>query len=295
MKNQISFSPLIVGAMRLGDWGAKMKTKALERFIDQCLELGLKDFDHADIYGHYTSEGQFGEVLKRRPDLKKRVQITTKCGIKMVCDNRPQHKIKSYDTSKQHILTSTENSLKELGMECIDLLLIHRPDYLMNPYEIAEAIELLKKQGKVKYFGVSNFTTSQFEMLNAFTPLSTNQIEVSVLHRNAFDDGTLDQCLKLGIIPTAWSPFGGGAVFARTNDAHIERIRDVGYALADKHSCSIDQILLAWLLKHPSGIIPVLGTSKINRVETALGALKVNLSREEWYELWEAADGKEVP
>lgn len=293
--HQLKFAPLIIGTMRLGAWGANMDANALEVFIDQCLELGLNDFDHADIYGHYTEEGNFGKVIRRRPDLKSKIQITTKCGIKLISDNRPGHKIKSYDSTKAHIIASTENSLQELAIECIDVLLIHRPDYLMNPHDIAEAFEQLKKSGKVKAFGVSNFTPAQFDMLHSFTPLVTNQVEVSLLHRNAFEDGTLDQCQKIGVVPTAWSPFGGGEVFSESSDPQIIRIQKVAKELGEKYNASIDQILLAWLRKHPAGIIPIVGSTKISRIKVAYEALKINITHEEWYELWQASTGVEVP
>ena len=291
----INFSPLIIGTMRLGEWGVKMSTNELEKFIDACLDLGLNDFDHADIYGHYTEESNFGKVIKRRPDLKSKIQITTKCGILLTTPNRPHHKIKSYNSTKDHILFSVENSLQELGIDQLDVMLIHRPDFLMNPHEIAEAFESLKKEGKVKTFGVSNFTPSQFEMLHEVFPLVTNQVEISLLHRNTFQDGTLDQCLRLRITPTAWSPFGGGEIFSKSKKPEIVRIQKTAKELAEKYDATDDQILLAWLLKHPSGIIPVLGTTKISRIKTAVAALKIKLIHEEWYELWEAATGVEVP
>lgn len=296
MKNSIasiSFSPLIIGTMRLGEWGVNLPTNELEKFIDQCIDLGLRDFDHADIYGGYTEEANFGRVIKRRPDLKSKIQITTKCGIQLITPNRPHHKVKSYNTTKKHIIASAENSLKDLGVDCLDLLLIHRPDYLMNALEIAESFQQLKKEGKVKHFGVSNFTPSQFELLNSVTPLVNNQVEVSLLHRNAFEDGTLDQCQRLGITPTAWSPFGGGSIFSEKNPT-IERIIKTAKPLCDKYNITLDQLLLSWLLKHPAGIIPVLGTTKISRIEKAKSALEVEISYEDWYKLWEASAGKEV-
>ena len=291
----MKFSPLIIGTMRLGAWGEKMNLSEQERFIDQCVELGLIDFDHADIYGCYTTENEFGQILKRRKDLQQKIQITTKCGIKLICEERPSHKIKSYDASAAHIIASTENSLKELGVESIDLLLLHRPDYLMHPQEISEAFAKLKQQGKVQNFGVSNFSTSQFDLIHKATPLLTNQMEVSITQRNAFDDGTLDQCMQYGIRPTAWSPLGGGAVFVKSEDPIITAIQKVARTLGEKYDAGIDQILLAWINKHPSGIVSVLGTSKIKRVESALKALDIKLTHEEWYQLWEAAVGTEVP
>ena len=280
--------------MRLGVWGEKLSLAAQERFIDQCIDLGINDFDHADIYGCYTTESEFGAILKRRKDLKNKVQITTKCGIKLICEERPNHQIKSYDSSAAHILQSADNSLKELGIDQIDLLLLHRPDYLMNPSEIAEAFTQLKQAGKVKHFGVSNYTPSQFDLLNSYTPLVTNQVEVSITHRNAFEDGTLDQCMKHQIQPTAWSPLGGGTVFGKSEDVDIQAIQKVAQALGEKYNAGIDQILLAWIHKHPSRIVSVLGTSKIKRVEAALRALEIRLTHEEWYELWQAAIGEEV-
>jgi len=274
--------------MRLGEWGANMNTNDLEKFIDQCIDIGLTDFDHADIYGHYTEEGRFGQVIKRRPDLKSKIQITTKCGIRLVTPNRPKYKIASYDSTKSHIIASAEQSLKELGVDHLDMLLIHRPDYLMNPAEIAEAVEQLKQQGKIKYFGVSNFTPSQFELLHSYTPLVNNQIEISLLHRQPLEDGTLDQCMRLGAIPTAWS-------VSKSDKPAVQRIKEVAKPLQEKYNIAFDQLLLAWLLKHPSGIIPVLGTTKFARIEKAKEALSIKLSHEDWYILLEAAVGEQVP
>ena len=262
--------------------------------MDACVDMGFKDFDHADIYGHYTEEQRFGEVIKRRPDLKSKIQITTKCGIRLLTPNRPKHQVKSYDSTKAHILWSAEHSLKQLGVEVLDVLLLHRPDYLMDIYEVAEAVEQLKKEGKIKAFGVSNYSYTQFEILNSCTPLITNQLEISLLHRNAFEDGRLDQCRKLGIRPTAWSPFGGGTIFSKTIDAEVKSIKKVLQQLGEKYKASADQILLAFLLKHPSGIIPILGSTKIARIKTAKAALDISLSHEDWYKLWEAALGQEV-
>lgn len=280
--------------MRLGVWGAKMNTKELEAFVEECLSLGLKDFDHADIYGHYTTEEDFGKLLKLRPDLRTQIQITTKCGIRMESENRPKNAIKSYDSSKDYIIKSAENSLKFLETDYLDVLLIHRPDYLMDPHEIADAFQHLKGEGKVKHFGVSNFTKDQFDLLNGLTPLVTNQIEVSITHLNAFEDGTLLQCQKNNIVPTAWSPLGGGAVFGKSDDEKIQRIQKTGNELAEKYGVALDELLMAWVLKHPSGIIPVIGTSKVKRVKSALNATKINLSKEDWYRLWKASTGEEI-
>ena len=289
----IKFAPLIIGTMRLGAWGSNLNTQELEKFIDACIDMGFNDFDHADIYGHYTEEQRFGEVIKRRPDLKSKIQITTKCGIRLITPNRPKHQVKSYDATKAHIIWSAENALKQLGVDVLDVLLIHRPDYLMDIYEVAEAAEQLKRQGKIKAFGVSNFTYNQFELLNSCTPLITNQLEISLLHRNAFEDGRLLQCMKLGIAPTAWSPFGGGAIFSETAE-DLQPIKKGLQQLGEIYNASADQILLAFLLKHPSGIIPILGSTKIARIKTAKAALDISLTHEDWYKLWESAIGQEI-
>lgn len=293
-ENTFEFAPLTVGTMRIGDWGAKLSTKETEAFIEGCLELGLTDFDHADIYGGYTTESDFGKALKANPALKTKVKLITKCGIKMISENRPDHKIKSYDLGADHIIKSVENSLNSLQVDYLDVLLLHRPDLLIDPEEVAEVFENLKKQGKVLNFGVSNFTTSQFELLSSFTPLITNQIEISVQHLNAFNDGTLDQCMLKNIKPMAWSPLGGGGILGEASDEKSVRIRKIVEELAQKYGAGTDQILIAWLLKHPAGIIPVLGTSRTERIKSAFDSLKIKLTREEWYQLLEASVGHEV-
>ncbi len=286
---------IIVGTMRLGVWGANLDINGYQQFIETAIGLGLNHFDLADIYGKYTTEAEFGAAFAQSSLKRDEIEITTKCGIKMLCEQRPSHQIKSYDTSRAHILQSVDNSLSDLQTDYIDTLLIHRPDYLLDPAEVAEAVEDLKKAGKVKRFGVSNFTASQFDLLNSYTPLITNQIEVSLLQRAAFDDGTLNQCLQQKIRPTAWSPLGGGQLFTKNPDVDTKRIQDIATAICGKYQIELDQLLLAWLMIHPSGIIPVIGTSKVKRLASAKKAMEVNITREEWYMLWSAATGEDVP
>lgn len=281
--------------MRLGKWGVGFNTFEYERFIKGCIDLGLNTFDHADIYGDYTTEFEFGEVLKKDASLRKKIKLITKCGIKMPCSNRAEYKVKSYDLGAKHIMASVDDSLSALGTDYVDLLLLHRPDYLMDPAEVAEVFTQLKSTGKVLHFGVSNFSTSQFDLLNQYYPLQTNQVEASLLHRQAFDDGTLDQCLQLGLKPMAWSPLGGGALFQDSGNGTIKRIQQVGQSLCDQYNCHLDQLLYAWVMSHPASIIPVLGTSNIERIQLAKAALDIKLSREDWYRLWTAATGTEVP
>ncbi len=289
------FSPVVAGMMRLGLWGAKYSTDEYERFIEGCLDMGVYTFDHADIYGDYTTEGDFGKVLKRKPSLRDKMKIVTKCGIRMVCPQRPEHHWKSYDSSAEHIIWSAENSLKELETDHIDLMLLHRPDILMDADEVAEAFEKLRKAGKVSHFGVSNFTASQFELLNAKTPLVTNQIEVSLLHLDPFTDGTLDQCQQKDIPVMAWSPLGGGSLFAtHSEDQQIWRVQDKAQLLSEKYHTQMDVLMYAWLLQHPVKMYPVTGTTRLERVKAAVDALDIKINRADWYALYKASTGKEI-
>lgn len=280
--------------MKLGAWGAQFTPKELESFIDGCLDLQLDEFDHADIYGAHTTEGAFGHVLAARPDLRKRVKITTKCGIAYPSENRPEIGIKHYNASKKYILDAIDGSLRQLKVETIHTFLIHRPDFLMSFEEIAEAIDEAKRLGKVQHFGVSNFLPHQLTLLKEYVEVVTNQIEVSLTHLQPFEDGTLNQLMHLKIQPTAWSPMGGGELFTGSAP-HFVRIQGVLQQLAEKYAVPADQLLVAWLRKHPSGIIPVLGTSKLERVRSAKEALNVQLSHEDWYQLWIASKGEKVP
>lgn len=294
MSASIQFSPVIAGAMKWGIWGSAFNTQEYLSILEKCVELGVTTIDHADIYGHYTTEAEFGAALKQAPHLREKIQLITKCGIRMITPNRPSHEIKSYDASKKHIIASAEQSLKNLQTDYIDLLLIHRPDPLLHPDEVAEAFSQLRNSGKVLHFGVSNFTPSQFTMMHSRFPLATNQIEASILHREPFIDGTLDICLEKNIIPTAWSPLGGGLLFSENPDDETKRIKEAAISLQEKYQLSLDELLIAWLCQHPSGIVPVLGTSKVERIQGALKASKVIMDREDWFKLWQASLGQEV-
>ncbi len=285
-------NPVIVGCMKLGAWGAKMSTSEYEKYIDQCLELGLNEFDHADIYGAHTTEAEFGEVMAKRPDLKAKVKVTTKSGIAYPSELR-DHRIKHYNSTFEYLERSIDLALKNLKMENIDVFLVHRPDFLMDHHEVAKAGEKAQSAGKINHFGVSNFLPHQFELLNSVIPLATNQVEVSVNHLEPFTDGTLTQLQKYGVQPSAWSPLAGGVIFGG-QDEQSSRIREMATQLAEKKNCKIDQILLAFVMKHPSGIVPVVGTSKIDRVKDAMEAAKIDLAHEEWYELWTASIGEKV-
>ncbi len=292
--NSPVFSRIVAGCMNWGEWGANLKVSEASKLIEECLELNVTTFDHADIYGHYTTEELFGKAIKGNSTLRDQMQLITKCGIKLVTPNRPENQIKSYDISADYIISSVEQSLRYLHTDYIDLLLVHRPSPLMNPQEIAEVFSKLKKEGKVKHFGVSNFTTSQFDMLNNFVSLETNQIEISPLHLDPFIDGTLDQCLSKKISPMGYSTLAGGKFFANETTERVARINKVANILAKKYNTRLDQILTSWILKHPSGILPIIGSTKINRIKSAVESLNVHLTNEEWFMIWEASTGEEV-
>ena len=291
MANKLKHNP-IVGCMRWGVWGENFTTKQYEQIIDHCLSIGLNVFDHADIYGHYTTEADFGNALKGNTSLRNKIQIITKCGINMLTPNRPHHQIKSYDTSASHIIKSVEQSLQNFHTDYIDTLLIHRPDILIDVEEVANTITTLKQSGKVKSFGVSNFTTGQVALLNKYIPVEHHQVEISVTHLNSFDDGVLDQCQLENIEAQSWSPMGNG-LFTEHNEKHA-RILETATALSSIYNCSVNQILLAFLYTHPSNIVPVIGTTKFERIAEAKTAKDIELKREDFYKLWSASTGKEV-
>jgi predicted oxidoreductase len=282
----------IVGCMRWGVWGENFTTSQYEQIINQCLEIGLDIFDHADIYGHYTTEADFGKALKGNTSLRSQIKIITKCGINMLTPNRPQHAIKSYDTSAAHIIKSVEQSLQNFHTDYIDTLLIHRPDILIDVEEVGATITELKKAGKIKSFGVSNFTTSQVALLQKYIPVEHHQVEISVTNLNAFENGILDQCQLEKIEAQSWSPMGNG-LFTENTEQHT-RILAEADSLSKGYECSINQILLAFLYAHPSQIVPIIGTTKFERISEAKKAMEIELKREDFYKLWTASTGKEV-
>jgi predicted oxidoreductase len=295
MEKKLQLSPIVAGCMKWGQWGASFNTAAYKNMIMACADNNITSFDHADIYGDYTTEEEFGAALKELPSLRQSIQLITKCGIKMPVAKRPSFAIKSYNTSKAYIIECAERSLKNLHTDYLDVFLIHRPDPLMNPAEIAEAFTALKKQGKVLHFGVSNFTPSQVSMVHQFFPVEINQIEISLSCMDPFHNGQLDQCIQDKIIPMAWSPLGGGHLLTDAANEKSKRISAAAAVVSSKYNTSPENILLAFLHRHPSGIIPVAGTSKIERLQSAIQAAAIRLEAEDWFMLWEASAGKQVP
>jgi predicted oxidoreductase len=280
--------------MRLREWG--MDTAALLDFIHGCLDLGITTFDHADIYGSYTCEALFGAALAAEPSLRGRIELVTKCGIQLLSPNRPGNRVHHYDTGRDYIIDSAESSLRNLRTDALDLLLVHRPDPLLDADEVAEAFISLRAAGKVRHFGVSNFMPWQFHLLQSRLdfPLATNQIELSVLHLAPLHDGTLDQMQRLRVAPMAWSPVAGGRLFT-SGDERAARVRAALEAVGREVGASVDQAALAWVMRHPARVLPVMGTGKLERLREAAAAEAIVLDRQQWFAVWEASAGHEVP
>lgn len=295
LSDKLEVSRVVLGVWRLLEW--QMPNQRLLKYLEEAMEMGVSTFDHADIYGDYGCEEAFGKALKLKPELRKKMQLISKCGIKLISEKHPERKIGYYDTSYAHIIESVEESLQKLGTDYLDLLLIHRPDPLMDPSETARAFEQLEKEGKVLNFGVSNFMPGQFEMLESYFPgkLVTNQVEISPYHLEHFQNGNMEFFLKKKIHPMAWSPTAGGRLF-NPDDAKSERLASkLSQIASDLQVEGIDKIIYAWILQHPAKSIPIVGSGKPERLKSAVEALKVKLSREQWFEILVASQGHPVP
>ncbi|WP_162937330.1 aldo/keto reductase [Indioceanicola profundi] len=291
-----ALSPVVVGCMRLLQWG--LDAPGLRDWMKAAVDLGINSFDHADCYGGYTVEGRFGEALALEPGLRDRIVLIGKIGVMFDAPGNPV-RTKHYNLSKVHLIERAERSLRELRTDRLDYLLLHRPDPLMNPDEVAAAITELKRSGKVLAFGVSNFSASQVRMLASRVeePLVANQVEISLEHPDALFDGTLDACMQTGMVPMAWSPLGGGGLFRDpAASPELDRLRAVLWEVGQAHGGAVpDQVALAWLMTHPAGIRPLVGTGRLDRLAGAAGAARIKLDRQDWYRLLEAARGIEVP
>ncbi|GJI99197.1 oxidoreductase [Duganella caerulea] len=286
-----ALSRIVAGMWRMNEW--QMTPQQRVSFIEQCLAMGVSSFDHADIYGGYGVEALFGEALALQPSLRARMQLVSKCGIKLVTAARPAHTIQHYDTSASHIIASAEHSLRQLRTDHLDLLLIHRPDPLMDFDEIAGAFERLRADGKVKHFGVSNFSRHQFECLHRRIPLATNQVECSPLHVAPMFDETFDGLQDLGVAPMIWSALAGGRLFSR-DDADGARVRTAIQQVADALGRPFGSVVYAWIMQLPSRPLPLTGSGRIEAVAEAVQATQFSLSREQWFAILRAARGHEV-
>ena len=289
----MKLSPIVAGVWRAPEWG--LDAQGLLRWMEEAVELGITGFDHADIYGGYTVESMFGAAFALSPGLREHVQLVTKCGIKLVSPLRPGHRIKSYDSGRAHMLASVDASLAALRTDRIDLLLIHRPDLLMQPDELADTFRHLQAAGKVLAFGVSNHTPGQLAMLRKRHPLATHQIEFSPLQMQALADGTLEQCVDLNIRPMIWSPLGGGRLLSG-HDEHATRVRAALEDLRGRYAgATLATLAYAWVMRHPSRPIPVTGTRRHEALREAVAATSFKLAAEDWYTVWQASVGHEVP
>lgn len=307
-KSSLQSTRLAYGCWRLaGGWDPCEVTPEREakgrKAVLAAYEAGYRLFDHADIYCSGEAERVFGQVLKENPSIRQEIVIASKCGIRKANDPNPDSPYR-YDFSAGHIVWSCEQSLKRLGIDTIDLYLLHRPDYLMNPEEVASAFSRLKQSGKVREFGVSNFRPAQLTALQkaCSMPLIVNQVEINVAKLDCFHDGTLDQCLMEGITPMAWSPLAGGRL--GSNDPidmrdpdHARRIaiRETLDLIARAHDTTRSIIAIAWLLKHPANIVPIVGSTDPEKVRELTKAEDLELSREEWYRILEVSYGHRLP
>lgn len=288
----MKYSRLTAGTMTWGKWGKQLHKKAFIKLLNHCVDTNITTFDHADIYGDYTTESDFGNAFAESTIDRNHIQLISKCGIEYFGNSRPNLKVKHYNYSKKYIIWSAEQSLKKLKTDYLDLLLLHRPSPLLQVEEVVEAISTLKQQGKIKDFGVSNFTPSQTDLLSKYVEVSVNQIEFSLTQHTAMHNGSLDHMQLNNIQPMSWSPLG--TVFKEDTE-QTRRIHKQLGALLQKYNATEDQLLLAWVLKHPAGIIPVVGTTNPKRLTNAYAATTIDLELEDWFLILVACQGHKVP
>jgi predicted oxidoreductase len=287
-----AFSRIVAGVWRLADWN--MSLSGRETYIRQCLELGVTTFDHADIYGDYQAEALFGDVLAHTPGLREQMQLVSKCGIRMMSAQRPDIRVAHYDTSAAHIIASAEQSLRNLHTDHLDVLLIHRPDPLMDFDVIAQAFQTLQQAGKVRHFGVSNFTAHQFSCLHQRFPLVTNQVEFSPKFLQPMYDQTFDQLQADRIAPMIWSPLAGGSLVSDAQPA-LHRVQAAIAKVAAQADASVASVIHAWIMKLPCRPVPITGSGRIAAIADAVRACSLELSREQWFAILEAAHGHPPP
>ncbi|MEM9475657.1 MAG: aldo/keto reductase [Pseudomonadota bacterium] len=288
----VEFSRIVYGMWRL-DEDEDNSPAHIQAKIESCLAQGITTMDQADIYGGYMAEELLGNAFRAAPALRDQVEIVTKCDIVAPMGRYSDVPVKYYDTSRAHILASVDHSLRLMGIDTIDLLLIHRPDPMMDACETGAALDEVVKSGKVKSVGVSNFKPWDWTLLQGAmeTQLVTNQIEMSLLERSSFTNGDLAFLQERGIPPMAWSPLGGGGLFDSENSSLRSALQKIG----DDNGIDEAAVAVAWLLAHPARVIPVMGTNRLDRIATLGQATKLQMDRQTWYELYTIAQGYEVP
>ncbi|MGO9110372.1 MAG: aldo/keto reductase family oxidoreductase [Thermoguttaceae bacterium] len=289
------FSRMIYGTWRM--LSDQPTPQEINRRLHACLELGITTLDTAEIYGLYEVERALGEALALSPGLRDKLEIVTKAGIYVPCKYHPDRRTAHYDASGPRMVKSLEKSLRFLATDRVELLLVHRPDWLTRADDTAGGLNQLLREGKIRAAGVSNYTAAQFDLLDSLMErrLATNQIEFNLLHIDPIYDGTLTQCEKLGILPMAWSPLAGGRLFDPANEAGQRIVKAVDGMAARYGGVNLEQLAYAWILAHPSRPLPIIGSNRVERIRAAAAAVEIVLQREDWYALWQAAQGRRVP
>ena len=294
--NGPEFSRLVYGTWRILDEPAA-SSQELNRRLNLCVDLGMTTLDTAEIYGGYEVEEALGKAIALSPGLRDKVEIVTKAGIYVPNKFHPELRIAHYNATGARMVKSLEKSLRFLQTDRVELQLVHRPDWLTSADDTASGLNQLLRDGKIRSAGVSNYNVHQFDLLNSRMeqPLVTNQLEFHLLHMDPICDGTFHQCEKLGIAPMAWSPMAQGRIFDPKNEA-AQRLKLAVEKMAARYGgATLEQLAYAWILAHPANPLPILGTNKIERIESAAKSIEIKLEREDWYALWEAAQGRGIP
>lgn len=283
-------SPIIAGTMNWGLWDKKLTPKEMENMIQLCIENSITTFDHADIYGSYTTEAEFGKAFAASNIARDKMQLISKCGIQHTQGRN--NKVKHYEYSRDYIIWSVENSLRNLQTDYLDVLLLHRPSPLMQADEIAEAITRLQSKGKIIDFGLSNFTASQTELIRQKIDVSYNQVQFSATHFEPMLDGSFDYMQVHNIRPMSWNPLG--SIF-REDSEQTRRLKKLLATLVEKYHLGSDSILLSWILRHPANVIPIAGTVNVARIQALMKAVELTLDKEDWFAIWSESMGAKVP
>jgi predicted oxidoreductase len=286
--------------MVYGTWrmlATKPDAQEVNRRLHACVELGITTIDTAEIYGLYKVEEALGAALALSPGLRDKLEIVTKAGIYVPNTYHPERRTAHYNATGARLIKSLEKALRLLGTDHVELFLVHRPDWLTRADDTAKGLNELMRSGKIKSAGVSNYSASQFDLLNGLMeqPLVTNQIEFNLLHKDPIIDGTLTQCEKLGILPMAWSPLAGGRLFNADEPAAARLAVAAKEMEGRTNGATLEQLAYAWIMAHPSQPLPVIGTNKLERILSAAKAVDIVLEREDWYALWQSAQGRKVP